>query len=486
MSQGRLLRRSNVSKIRCGGGEMLLRHASLSTCALKRRSRSATISAIFSGVIVGERQDPRTRPDAPSACPSRRRSSRCPRDRGRPTTCAASASRTGADRRYRSCAVANPAAPRTKLKAASVSERALFRSMTSSPNRARRRPEPKARAALTTAARSHRTAARSTTKPDSTCGPAREPRRTGEAPIMGGVAMRRLLLAAACLAATTGVSAAIPAEVDDRHRHAGRHHGREPRDPGLQRNSVRGAARRRESLAPPQPVAKWSGVRPATEYAARCTQGGPGGPNAAAAPPTSEDCLYLNVWTTADSANDRRPVMVWLYGGGFFGGAGSEPRYAGDGLARKGAVVVTLNYRLGALGFFAHPELSAESQPKVSGNYGMLDAIAALQWVQRNIAAFGGDPEQRHGVRRIGRREPHRRARRIAARRRDCSTARSRRAAASWGSAWRARARSRAPRKPARRRWPMPASPRSPTRARNRRPRCSPPFAAAVSSSTAI
>ena len=84
--------------------------------------------------------------------------------------------------------------------------------------------------------------------------------------------------------------------------------------------------------------------------------------------------------------------MVWLYGGGFSGGAGSEPRYAGDGLARKGAVVVTLNYRLGALGFLAHPQLSAESQPKISGNYGMHDAIAALQWVQRNIAAFGGDP----------------------------------------------------------------------------------------------
>jgi para-nitrobenzyl esterase len=139
----------------------------------------------------------------------------------------------------------------------------------------------------------------------------------------------------------------------------------------------------------PQPVAKWSGARSATEYAPRCTQGGGG---AAAAPPTSEDCLYLNVWTTAESVTDRRPVMVWLYGGGFSGGAGSEPRYAGDGLAKKGAVVVTLNYRLGSLGFFAHPALSAAAQPKVSGNYGMLDAIAALQWVQRNIASFGGDP----------------------------------------------------------------------------------------------
>jgi para-nitrobenzyl esterase len=158
---------------------------------------------------------------------------------------------------------------------------------------------------------------------------------------------------------------------------------------------------------PPQPVARWTGVRDATEFAARCTQGGGGGPNAAAAPPTtragmpaveqrreqlpSEDCLYLNVWTNDENA-DRLPVMVWLYGGGFIGGAGSEPRYAGDGLASKRAVVVTLNYRLGALGFFAHPELSAEAEPKVSGNYGMLDAIAALQWVQRNVAAFGGDP----------------------------------------------------------------------------------------------
>jgi para-nitrobenzyl esterase len=142
---------------------------------------------------------------------------------------------------------------------------------------------------------------------------------------------------------------------------------------------------------PPQPVSKWIGVRAATEYAARCTQGGAGGPNAAAAPLTSEDCLYLNVWTMDENA-DGLPVMVWFHGGGFFGGAGSEPRYAGDGLAAKGAVVVTPNYRLGALGFLAHPELSAESQPKISGNYGMHDAIAALRWVQRNIAAFGGDP----------------------------------------------------------------------------------------------
>jgi para-nitrobenzyl esterase len=142
----------------------------------------------------------------------------------------------------------------------------------------------------------------------------------------------------------------------------------------------------------PQPLERWDGVRTAADFGPRCTQGGPGGGSNAAAPPTSEDCLYLNVWTTAELPTDRRPVMLWIYGGGFFGGAGSEPRYAGEGLAKKGAVVVTINYRLGSLGFFAHPELSAESEHGVSGNYGMLDTIAALQWVQRNIPSFGGDP----------------------------------------------------------------------------------------------
>jgi para-nitrobenzyl esterase len=144
----------------------------------------------------------------------------------------------------------------------------------------------------------------------------------------------------------------------------------------------------------PQPVAAWTGVRPATEFAPRCTQGGGGPPGGASPPPppTSEDCLYLNVWTTAESAEAKRPVMLWIYGGAYAGGAGSEPRYAGESLAKKGAVVVTFNYRLGALGFFAHPDLTAESPHKVSGNYGMLDALAALQWIQKNIAAFGGDP----------------------------------------------------------------------------------------------
>jgi len=108
----------------------------------------------------------------------------------------------------------------------------------------------------------------------------------------------------------------------------------------------------------------------------------------------SEDCLYLNVFTPAGSAGDRLPVMVWIHGGGFTTGSGSQAYYDGAALARRGVVVVTINYRLGPFGFFAHPALSAESPHGVSGNYGLLDQIAALQWVQRNIAAFGGDPER--------------------------------------------------------------------------------------------
>lgn len=140
----------------------------------------------------------------------------------------------------------------------------------------------------------------------------------------------------------------------------------------------------------PQPLTPWDGVRDATHFGARCTQRSfrPGGD----APPTSEDCLYLNVWTTADTAAAQQPVMVWIYGGGFSSGAGSDSRYDGASLAAKGAVVITFNYRLGPLGFFADPDLSKESPHGVSGNYGMMDAIAALKWVQRNIAAFGGDP----------------------------------------------------------------------------------------------
>lgn len=108
----------------------------------------------------------------------------------------------------------------------------------------------------------------------------------------------------------------------------------------------------------------------------------------------SEDCLYLNVWTPAQDADQKLPVMVWIHGGAFVTGSGSDEMYDGAALARQGVVVVTLNYRLGALGFLAHPSLSAESPENVSGNYGLLDQVAALRWVQSNIDRFGGDPDR--------------------------------------------------------------------------------------------
>lgn len=144
---------------------------------------------------------------------------------------------------------------------------------------------------------------------------------------------------------------------------------------------------------PPQPVPKWDGVLKTIEFGPRCMQGDYGSAlGDREQPATSEDCLYLNVWTTAESADDGRPVMFWVYGGGLTNGAGSEPRYDGEAFARKGVVLVTINYRLGPFGFFAHPGLSAESGHGASGNYGLMDVMAALGWVRRNIAAFGGDP----------------------------------------------------------------------------------------------
>jgi len=146
----------------------------------------------------------------------------------------------------------------------------------------------------------------------------------------------------------------------------------------------------------PQPVAKWSGVRDASKFGDVCIQPpGQGRLNIAnmeGSPPTSEDCLYLNVWTGAASANEKRPVMIWWFGGAFTEGGGSVPLYDGTALAKKGVVVVTMNYRLGAFGFFTHPALTAESPHKASGNYGLMDMLASARWVKNNIAAFGGDP----------------------------------------------------------------------------------------------
>jgi len=141
----------------------------------------------------------------------------------------------------------------------------------------------------------------------------------------------------------------------------------------------------------PQPAAKWEGLRKADNFAPQCVQSGftPPGQEPAA---MSEDCLYLNVWTPAKSASSHIPVLVWIYGGGFNGGATSIPTYSGEVLARKDVVLVSIAYRVGPIGFLAHPELSKESPQHVSGNYGLLDMIAALQWIQKNIAGFGGDP----------------------------------------------------------------------------------------------
>jgi para-nitrobenzyl esterase len=136
----------------------------------------------------------------------------------------------------------------------------------------------------------------------------------------------------------------------------------------------------------PLPAAKWDGVRLAAKFGPKPIQGSRTGPD------MSEDCLYLNVWTPVKSAKDRIPVLVWIYGGGFAGGSTSESVHTGEKLAKKGVVLVSIAYRVGQLGFLAHPELSAETTNHVSGNYGLLDMIAGLQWVQKNIGAFGGDP----------------------------------------------------------------------------------------------
>lgn len=144
---------------------------------------------------------------------------------------------------------------------------------------------------------------------------------------------------------------------------------------------------------PPAPAARWSGVRKADRFAPACLQTGVSMPGETP-PAISEDCLYLNVWTPATRSGERLPVMVFIHGGGYENGATALPLYAGDRLAKRGVVVVTIAYRLGAFGFLAHPDLTAESGRGSSGNYGLMDQVAALEWVQRNIGAFGGDPDR--------------------------------------------------------------------------------------------
>jgi para-nitrobenzyl esterase len=141
----------------------------------------------------------------------------------------------------------------------------------------------------------------------------------------------------------------------------------------------------------PQPAPAWQGVREATEFGPRCVQGQIF--DDIVFTNKSEDCLNLNVWTPAQNADDRLPVMVWIHGGGFQAGSGAENRHDGTAFARRNVVLVSINYRLGIFGFFSHPELTKESGRNASGNYGLLDQVLALQWVRDNAAAFGGDPK---------------------------------------------------------------------------------------------
>ncbi|HXC59243.1 MAG TPA: carboxylesterase family protein [Steroidobacteraceae bacterium] len=146
----------------------------------------------------------------------------------------------------------------------------------------------------------------------------------------------------------------------------------------------------------PQPVASWPGVRKADQFGPACAQGRVEADGSLASG-ISEDCLYLNVWTPA-KAGEKLPVLVWIYGGGFSGGRTSDPMFDGAALASKGVVYVSVAYRVGVIGFFAHPELSAENKRAhgvaASGNYGLLDMVSSLQWIKKNIAAFGGDPNK--------------------------------------------------------------------------------------------
>jgi para-nitrobenzyl esterase len=148
----------------------------------------------------------------------------------------------------------------------------------------------------------------------------------------------------------------------------------------------------------PQPVKSWKGIKECVLLPPSAMQSKPvpfsmwSQEFMAPAEPLSEDCLYLNIWTEADKTSEKRPVIVWIHGGAFTGGSGTVPLYDGSEMAGKGVIFITINYRLGVFGFLAHPQLSAESDLKTSGNYGILDQVEALRWIKNNIEAFGGDP----------------------------------------------------------------------------------------------
>ena len=144
----------------------------------------------------------------------------------------------------------------------------------------------------------------------------------------------------------------------------------------------------------PQPMQAWEGVREALGFGDDPMQPNVFGDMALRGPKRSEDCLYLNIWTTAATTADALPVLIYFNGGGLMAGSGSEPRYDGSSIAKEGVIGVTANYREGVFGFFAHPDLTAASDYKGSGNYGFLDQVAAIKWVKENIAAFGGDPNK--------------------------------------------------------------------------------------------
>jgi para-nitrobenzyl esterase len=153
---------------------------------------------------------------------------------------------------------------------------------------------------------------------------------------------------------------------------------------------------------PPAPVAPWTDTRKANAFAPACTQVGVSMPGETP-PAVSEDCRYLNIWTPAKSARELLPVIVWIYGGGYNNGSASMPLYWGDRLAHKGVIVVTIAYRLGPLGFLAYPQLTRESPDRSSGNYGLMDQIAALEWIQREHFRLWRRPEKRNDRRSIRR-----------------------------------------------------------------------------------